>query len=64
MTNKNNDLPQQAAESTLGLNPVIGFRGKDILTSARMVLMQALKQPKNARGVFSFKTYSFIYYFN
>lgn len=45
MTNKNNDLPQQAAESTLGLNPVIGFRGKDILTSARMVLMQALKQP-------------------
>ncbi len=45
MTNKNNGLPQQAAESTLGLNPVIGFRGKDILTSARMVLMQALKQP-------------------
>ncbi|MWV15293.1 class II poly(R)-hydroxyalkanoic acid synthase [Pseudomonas sp. L-22-4S-12] len=46
MSNKNNeDLKQQASESTLGLNPVIGLRGKDILTSARMVLGQALKQP-------------------
>ena len=46
MTNKNNeDLKQQASESTLGLNPVIGLRGKDILSSARMVLAQALKQP-------------------
>ncbi|VXB21452.1 Poly(3-hydroxyalkanoate) polymerase 1 [Pseudomonas sp. 8AS] len=46
MSNKNNeDLKQQASESTLGLNPVIGLRGKDILTSARMVLAQALKQP-------------------
>ncbi|MWV12362.1 class II poly(R)-hydroxyalkanoic acid synthase [Pseudomonas sp. R-28-1W-6] len=46
MSNKNNeDLKQQASESTLGLNPVIGLRGKDILTSARMVLAQAIKQP-------------------
>jgi len=46
MTQKNNsDLPQQAAENTLALNPVIGIRGKDLLTSARMVLLQAIKQP-------------------
>ena len=45
MTNKNNELPSQAAESTLGLNPVIGIRGKDLLTSARMVMLQAIKQP-------------------
>ncbi|HWV08449.1 MAG TPA: class II poly(R)-hydroxyalkanoic acid synthase, partial [Pseudomonas sp.] len=32
-------------ENTLGLNPVIGIRGKDLLTSARMVLAQAIKQP-------------------
>ena len=45
MTNKNKDLPLQAAESTLGLNPVIGMRGKDLLSSARMVLGQAIRQP-------------------
>jgi polyhydroxyalkanoate synthase len=46
MTDKNNDdLKHQAAENTLGLNPVIGIRGKDLLTSARVVLKQALKQP-------------------
>nr|AHL43537.1 PhaC1 synthase [Pseudomonas sp. F15] len=46
MSNKNNeDLKRQASENTLGLNPVIGIRGKDLLTSARMVLSQALKQP-------------------
>ncbi|MBB2493805.1 class II poly(R)-hydroxyalkanoic acid synthase [Aquipseudomonas ullengensis] len=46
MTQKNNeDLQRQASESTLGLNPVIGIRGKDLLTSARMVLAQAIKQP-------------------
>ena len=39
MTHKNNeDLHRQASENTLGLNPVIGLRGKDLLTSARMVL--------------------------
>ena len=42
---KNNDLPQQAAENTLNLNPVIGIRGKDLLSTARMVLLQALRQP-------------------
>ncbi len=31
----NNELPKQAAENTLNLNPVIGIRGKDLLTSAR-----------------------------
>ncbi|MES2817780.1 MAG: class II poly(R)-hydroxyalkanoic acid synthase [Pseudomonadota bacterium] len=46
MTNKNNeDLKHQASENTLALNPVIGLRGKNILTSARMVLTQAIKQP-------------------
>ena len=46
MTHKNNeDLHRQASENTLGLNPVIGLRGKDLLTSARMVLAQAIKQP-------------------
>ncbi|MDH1264105.1 class II poly(R)-hydroxyalkanoic acid synthase [Pseudomonas sp. GD03944] len=46
MTDKNNDdLKRQASENTLGLNPVIGIRGKDLLTSARMVLAQAIKQP-------------------
>lgn len=46
MSSKNNDdLPQQASEHTLGLNPVVGLRRKDLLTTARMVLRQALKQP-------------------
>ncbi len=46
MSNKNNDdLQRQASENTLGLNPVIGLRRKDLLTSARMVLSQAIKQP-------------------
>ncbi|VXC11818.1 Poly(3-hydroxyalkanoate) polymerase 1 [Pseudomonas sp. 8Z] len=46
MSEKNNeDLKRQASENTLGLNPVIGIRGRDLLTSARMVLAQALKQP-------------------
>jgi len=46
MTNKNcEDLQLQASENTLSLNPVIGLRGKDLLTSARMVLLQAIKQP-------------------
>src|SRR5690606_26762118 len=38
-------LKQQAAESTLALNPGIGLRTKDILASARMVLSQAIRQP-------------------
>lgn len=49
MTNKDNkaseDLKIQAMENTLGLNPVIGIRGKDILTAARTVMLQAIKQP-------------------
>jgi polyhydroxyalkanoate synthase len=46
MSNKNNDdLKYQASENTLGLNPVVGLRGKDLLASARMVLRQAIKQP-------------------
>ncbi|AYC34622.1 class II poly(R)-hydroxyalkanoic acid synthase [Pseudomonas cavernae] len=46
MSNKNTeDLQRQAAENTLGLNPVVGLRSKDILTAARMVLTQAVKQP-------------------
>ncbi|MDG6403506.1 class II poly(R)-hydroxyalkanoic acid synthase, partial [Pseudomonas quasicaspiana] len=46
MSSRNNDdLQQQASEHTLGLNPVVGLRRKDLLTTARMVLRQALKQP-------------------
>lgn len=46
MSNKNNDdLQRQASENTLGLNPVVGLRRKDLLTSARMVLRQAIRQP-------------------
>ncbi len=46
MSNKNNDeLQKQASESTLGLNPVIGIRRKDLLSSARTVLRQAVRQP-------------------
>ncbi|PSS56804.1 class II poly(R)-hydroxyalkanoic acid synthase [Pseudomonas sp. BBP2017] len=46
MSHKNNDdLQRQASENTLGLNPVIGLRRKDLLTSARMVLGQAIRQP-------------------
>ncbi|MHC8297477.1 MULTISPECIES: class II poly(R)-hydroxyalkanoic acid synthase [Pseudomonas] len=46
MSNKNNDdLKVQASENTLGLNPVVGLRRKDLLGSARMVLTQAIKQP-------------------
>jgi len=46
MSNKNNDdLKYQASENTLGLNPVVGLRGKDLLASARMVLTQAIRQP-------------------
>ncbi|WP_249678254.1 class II poly(R)-hydroxyalkanoic acid synthase [Pseudomonas abieticivorans] len=46
MSNKNSDeLKHQASENTLGMNPIIGLRRKDLLTSARMVLRQALKQP-------------------
>ncbi|SER87974.1 polyhydroxyalkanoate synthase [Pseudomonas sp. NFACC02] len=46
MSNKSNDdLPRQASEHTLGLNPVVGLRRKDLLTTARRVLTQAIKQP-------------------
>ncbi|KHL71725.1 poly(R)-hydroxyalkanoic acid synthase, partial [Pseudomonas putida] len=46
MSNKNNDeLQRQASDNTLGLNPVIGIRRKDLLSSARTVLRQALRQP-------------------
>ncbi|MFI8480414.1 class II poly(R)-hydroxyalkanoic acid synthase [Pseudomonas sp. NPDC078700] len=46
MADKNNDaLKHQASENTLGLNPVVGIRGKDLLTSARMVMSLALRQP-------------------
>ncbi|OCR26888.1 poly(R)-hydroxyalkanoic acid synthase [Pseudomonas syringae] len=41
----NDDLQKQASEHTLGLNPVVGLRRKDLLTTARTVLRQALKQP-------------------
>lgn len=39
------ELKRQASENTLALNPVIGLRSKDILSSARMLLSQTLRQP-------------------
>ncbi|KPC04441.1 Poly-hydroxyalkanoic acid synthase, s II [Pseudomonas amygdali pv. lachrymans] len=42
---KDDDLQRQASEHTLGLNPVVGLRRKDLLSTARMVLRQAFKQP-------------------
>ena len=39
------DLKYQASENTLGLNPIIGIQSKDLLTSARTVLTQAIRQP-------------------
>ncbi|WP_277052457.1 class II poly(R)-hydroxyalkanoic acid synthase [Zestomonas thermotolerans] len=39
------DLQRQASEHTLSLNPVVGLRGKDLLSSTRQVLVQALRQP-------------------
>ena len=46
MTEKNtDDLKKQASENTLGLNPVIGIQSKDLLSSARTVMVQAIRQP-------------------
>ncbi|GAB7530942.1 class II poly(R)-hydroxyalkanoic acid synthase [Pseudomonas sp. 3A(2025)] len=46
MSSKNNDeLPRQASEHTLGLNPVVGLRRKDLLTTARMVMRLAIRHP-------------------
>ncbi|CAD5106637.1 class II poly(R)-hydroxyalkanoic acid synthase [Zestomonas carbonaria] len=42
---KDLELSQQASEYTLNLNPVVGPRGRDLLSSARMVLRQVLRQP-------------------
>ena len=41
----NDDLKRQASENTLGLNPIVGIQSKDLLTSARTVLTQAIRQP-------------------
>ena len=41
----NDDLKHQASENTLGLNPIVGIQSKDLLTSARTVLTQAIRQP-------------------
>jgi polyhydroxyalkanoate synthase len=49
------ELSQQASEYTLSLNPVVGPRGRDILSSARMVLRQTLRQPiHSAKHALSF----------
>ncbi len=46
MSNKNNDeVQRQASDNTLGLTPVIGIRRKDLLSTARTVLRQAVRQP-------------------
>ena len=45
MSHEKEQLKDQAAENTLNLNPVISIQGRDILSSARMVMMQFLRQP-------------------
>ncbi|MDR6915406.1 polyhydroxyalkanoate synthase [Pseudomonas sp. 3296] len=45
MDKNDKELSLQAAKHTLSLNPAFGPRGRDILSSARMVLQQVLKQP-------------------
>ena len=46
MSNKNaEDLKLQASDNTLNLNPIIGLRRKDLLSSARLILRQAMRQP-------------------
>nr|WP_288452521.1 class II poly(R)-hydroxyalkanoic acid synthase [uncultured Pseudomonas sp.] len=42
---QNDDLKYKPTKSTMGINPVIGIRGRDLLTSARLVLTQAMRQP-------------------
>lgn len=52
---QNDDLKYKPSKSTMGLNPVIGIRGRDLLTSARLVLTQAIRQPlHSARHVAHF----------
>jgi len=46
MTHKNNDeLSQKASESILGPNPVIGVPTRDLISTARLVLRQTVRQP-------------------
>ncbi|MEH6800907.1 MAG: class II poly(R)-hydroxyalkanoic acid synthase [Halopseudomonas sabulinigri] len=46
MGNKiNDDISQKASESILGPNPVIGVPTRDLISTARMVLRQTVKQP-------------------
>ena len=46
MGNKiNDDLSQKTSESILGPNPVIGVPPRDLISTARMVMRQTVKQP-------------------
>ncbi|SDO65957.1 class II poly(R)-hydroxyalkanoic acid synthase [Pseudomonas jinjuensis] len=45
MSKKDEELSRQAAEHTLTLNPVVGPNRRDLFSSARKVLRQALVQP-------------------
>ncbi|MNO68112.1 Poly-beta-hydroxybutyrate polymerase [compost metagenome] len=45
MSQTDQELSQQASEHTLSLNPVISPRRRDLLSTVRKVLVQALKQP-------------------
>ena len=46
MGNKiNDDLSQKTSESILGPNPVIGVPTRDLISTARMVMRQTVKQP-------------------
>jgi polyhydroxyalkanoate synthase subunit PhaC len=46
MAPKNNEeLSQKATESLLGPNPVVGLPGRDLVSTAGMVMRQTIKQP-------------------
>ncbi|HDZ56807.1 MAG TPA: class II poly(R)-hydroxyalkanoic acid synthase [Pseudomonas xinjiangensis] len=46
MANKNSDdISHKAAESILGPNPVVGIPARDLMSTARMVMRQTIKQP-------------------
>ena len=47
MGNKSNneDLGHKASEHILGPNPVVGVPARDLISTARMVMRQTIKQP-------------------
>ena len=47
---RSNDLSDEAARNTLALNPLLGFRGKDLMDSAGILLKAVVNEPTVAAG--------------